>query len=81
MPVARLSISFDVNLARRVKRAAGSEPTSSWLADAARRKLRAEGLLAVIHEWESIHGAITEADLRAVGRRQRRRRRQGPRSE
>lgn len=75
MTVARLAISFDEDLARQVKRAAGKEPTSSWLADAARRKLRAEGLLEVVGEWESTHGTITEAELRAADRRQRGRRR------
>src|SRR5262249_3975504 len=40
MTVARIAVSFDKELARAVRRAAGSETTSSWLADAARRKLR-----------------------------------------
>ena len=44
MTVARFAISFDQALAKQVRKAAGKEPTSSWLADAARRKLRAEGL-------------------------------------
>lgn len=74
MTVARLAISFDQKLARAVRRAAGNEPTSSWLADAARRKLRAEGLLRVVHEWEAEHGALSESDLRAVELKTRRRR-------
>ena len=36
MTVARFAISFEPNLARAVRRAAGREPTSAWLADAAR---------------------------------------------
>ena len=44
MTVARLAVSFDKGLARAVRKAAGKEPTSSWLADAARGKLRAEGI-------------------------------------
>lgn len=74
MTVARFAISFDQKLARAVRRAAGNEPTSSWLADAARRKLRAEGLLRVVDEWEAEHGALTESELRAVELKTRRRR-------
>ena len=63
MTVARLAVSFDKDLARRVRRAAGKEPTSAWLADAARRKLRAEGLLEVVKDWEKEYGAITADEL------------------
>jgi hypothetical protein len=75
MTVARLAISFDQELARAVRKAAGREPTSAWLADAARRKLRSEGLLRVVDEWEKVHGKLTERELEAVERQQRRRRR------
>jgi hypothetical protein len=75
MTVARLAISFDAELARAVRRAAGKEPTSAWLADAARRKLRAEGLLRVVGEWEGGQGALSDAELRAARRKQRARRR------
>ena len=70
MTVARMAISFDVELARAVRRSAGKQPTSTWLADAARRKLRAEGLLRVVATWEEEHGEIDEADLRRVVRLQ-----------
>jgi hypothetical protein len=73
MTVARFAVSFDPALARAVRRAAGKEPTSAWLADAARRKLRAEGLLKVVQEWESEHGEIGDAELKAADRKQRRR--------
>lgn len=73
MTVARFAISFDQKLARAVRRAAGTEPTSSWLADAARRKLRAEGLLRVVNEWEAEHGALSESELRTVAQKTRRR--------
>lgn len=46
-----------------------------WLADAARRKLRAEGLLEVVNDWELHHGAITISELRAVELRQQKRKR------
>jgi hypothetical protein len=68
MTVARFAISFDADLARAVRRAAKGEPTSAWLADAARRKLRAEGLLEAVRDWENEHGTLTEGELRAVAR-------------
>jgi hypothetical protein len=54
-----------------VRKAAGKETTSSWLADAARRRLRADGLLRVVVGWEAQHGAFTKAELRAVERKHR----------
>jgi hypothetical protein len=74
MTVARFAISFDPALARAVRRAAGNQPTSAWLADAARRKLRSQGLLKVVRDWETEQGAITKAELRAAARRRRPRR-------
>jgi hypothetical protein len=71
MTVARFAVSFDQKLARAVRKAAGNEPTSTWLADAARRKLRAEGLTRVVREWEAEHGELTERELRAVVKKQR----------
>ena len=62
--MARFAISFDEDLARAVRKAAGKQPTSAWLADAARRKLRAEGLLEVVRDWEQEHGEITPDELR-----------------
>ena len=62
--MARFAISFDEDLARAVRKAAGKQPTSAWLADAARRKLRAEGLLQVVRDWEAEHGEITPDELR-----------------
>ena len=64
MTVSRFAISFDEDLARAVRKAAGKQPTSAWLADAARRKLRAEGLLQVVRDWEKEHGEITPDELR-----------------
>lgn len=78
MTVARFAVSFDEALARAVRKSARGEPTSTWLADAARRKLRAEGLLAAVSDWEAVHGALTEAELKAVAGQQRKRRK--PRS-
>ncbi|HEY7372874.1 MAG TPA: hypothetical protein VIF57_11980 [Polyangia bacterium] len=68
MSVARLAVSFDKKLAREVRRAAGAEATSTWLADAARRKLRSRGLLSVVGDWETEHGVLTGDELQAVAR-------------
>ncbi len=75
MTVARIAVSFDPELARAVRKAAGKQTTSAWLADAARRKLRASGLLRAVREWEAEHGAITGEELRAVRLERSRRRR------
>ncbi len=75
MTVARLAVSFDPKLAKAVRRAAGKESTSAWLADAARAKLRSRGLLQVVREWEAEHGAISAEELRSVAREIRRPRR------
>ncbi|MBI2150387.1 MAG: hypothetical protein HYU27_07260 [Acidobacteria bacterium] len=53
---------------------AGKEPTSAWMADAAKRKLRSQGLLDVIGEWEIKHGELSAAEPKAAARPQRRRR-------
>jgi hypothetical protein len=75
MTVARFAVSFDSDLARAVRRAARGQPTSTWLADAARRKLRAEGLLDAVSKWEAEHGALTEGELRVAAKKQRKPRR------
>jgi hypothetical protein len=75
MTVARFAISLDEELARVVREAAGKEPISTWLADAARRKLRAEGLLHVVGQWEEQHGTLLATELAAAERKQRRPRR------
>ena len=71
MTVARIAVSFDKKLASAVRRAAGREPTSTWLADAARRKLRAEGLTRVVEQWEAAHGKLSALELKAAERKQR----------
>jgi hypothetical protein len=69
MTVARLAVSLDAALARAIRLAAGKEPISAWLADAAERKLRAEGLLRVVAEFEAENGPFTAAERRASERR------------
>jgi hypothetical protein len=66
MTVARLAISLDRDLARAVRKAAGKRPTSAWVAEALESKLRSEGLLAVVADYEAEHGMITDAELAAV---------------
>jgi len=74
MTVARFAISMDAKLARDVRKAAGTTALSSWLADAAKRKLRSEGLLRVVAEWEKIHGELTKPELAKAARKGRARR-------
>jgi hypothetical protein len=62
MPVTRWAISLEKELAKRIKRSAAREPISAWIADAARRKLRSEGLLDAVTTWEKDSGhTISEA--------------------
>jgi hypothetical protein len=66
MPVTRWAISLEKELAKQIKRSAAHEPISAWIADAARKKLRTERLLAVIAEYEAEHGAFTAEELEAA---------------
>lgn len=68
MPVTRWAISLDQSLAKEIKRSAAREPISAWLADAARAKLRREGILRVIADYEADYGVITEEELEAARR-------------
>ncbi len=73
--MARFTMSLDEDLARAVRKAAGKQAISAWLADAARRKLRAQGLLQVVGEWEVQHGRLLDSELAAAERKQSRTRR------
>ncbi len=68
MTTARLAISVDADLADQIRDAAGGGTVSGWLADAAERKLRAQGLKDVVADWEAEHGAITAAERRRARR-------------
>ena len=74
MTVARFAISMDEKLARRVRKAAGATPMSSWLSDAAERKLRAEGMLRAIATWEARHGELFPFEIEQAARKRRARR-------
>lgn len=63
--VDKLSISFDPELGDAVRSAAAQagKPVSSWLAEAAASKLRAEALAEFLAVWETEHGALTAAEI------------------
>ena len=60
-----MSISFDADLGDAVRSAAAQagKPLSSWLAEAAASKLRAEALAEFLAAWEAEHGALTAAEI------------------
>ena len=71
MKVDKMSVSFDPELGDAVRAAARDRgmPLSTWLAEAAAGKLRAEALSAFLDEWEREHGALTVEELAAAERR------------
>ena len=60
-----MSISFDPELGDAVRAAAAEtgKPLSSWLAEAAASKLRAEALARFLDDWQAEHGALTPAEI------------------
>lgn len=60
-----MSISFDPELGDAVRAAASEtgKPLSSWLAEAAAAKLRAEALARFLDDWEAEHGVLTAAEI------------------
>ena len=65
MKVDKLSISFDPELGDAVRAAAAQagQPVSSWLAEAAASKLRAEALANFLASWETEHGVLAPAEI------------------
>lgn len=65
MKVDKLSISFDPDLGDAVRSAAAQagKPVSSWLAEAAASKLRAEALAEFLAAWEAGHGVLTAEEI------------------
>lgn len=65
MRVDKISVSFNIELGDAVRSAAAhaGQPLSSWLAEAAASKLRAEALAQFLATWESEHGALTAEEL------------------
>ena len=68
MTTSRLAISLDAELAEQIRAAADGGTLSSWLADAAERKLQAQGLREVVVDWEAEHGSFTAAERRRARR-------------
>jgi hypothetical protein len=65
MKVDKLSVSFEPDLGDAVRSAAAQagKPVSSWLAEAAASKLRAEALADFLAGWEAEHGVLTAAEI------------------
>jgi len=68
--VDKMSISFEAGLGEAVRGAAvrTGKGISSWLAEAAAAKLRAEELELFLDDWEHEHGALTPAQLEQAER-------------
>ena len=71
MSNARIAVSLDKELVRAIRKVAGKEPTATWIADAARRKLRSQALLEVVGEWERKHGELSVVELKTAARMQK----------
>lgn len=71
VPVERLTVSLEAELAAAVRDAADADAQnlSAWLADAARRRLASRGLRDVVAEWEATHGAFSVEELDAARER------------
>jgi len=63
--VDKLSISFEPELGDAVRSAAAQagKPVSTWLAEAASSKLRAEALAEFLNRWETEHGVLTPEEI------------------
>jgi hypothetical protein len=68
MKVYKLSVSFDPELGDAVRDAAdrAGQRLSSWLAEAAAAKLRADALADFLASWEAEHGSLTPEELAAA---------------
>ena len=60
-----MSVSFDPRLGEAIRAAAAQhgQPLSTWLAEAAASKLRAEALTDYLDAWEAEHGALSPEEL------------------
>lgn len=67
-PSPKLAISVDADVHERVLAAAAAEgvSVSAWMTSAARRALLVRDGLAAVADWESEHGALSEAELGAA---------------
>ena len=65
MKVDKLSISFEPELGDAVRSAAAQvgKPVSTWLAEAASSKLRAEALAEFLARWQAEHGVLPAEEI------------------
>lgn len=70
MGVEKMSVSFDLDLGEAIRIAAAddSQSVSSWLAEAARDRLRLVALGRAVKGWERKYGALTEKEVDAAER-------------
>lgn len=70
MAVEKLSVSFPEDLAGAVRQGAreAGQGVSTWLAQAASARLRADALQAFVTEYEREHGAFTAEELEQASR-------------
>jgi hypothetical protein len=63
--VDKMSVSFEPELGDAIRTAAAhaGKPLSSWLAEAAASKLRAEALAEFLADWEAENGVLTGAEI------------------
>ena len=68
--MAKMSVSFDVELGEAIRSAAAGEgrSVSAWLADAAPDGLRLEALGADAAAWEGQFGPLTDAEVAGADR-------------
>jgi hypothetical protein len=68
MAVRRFSISFEEELADAVSTSAGNanEALSSWLAEAARRRVKQEALMRAVEDYELEFGVISQENVSAA---------------
>jgi hypothetical protein len=71
MKCSKLSISFAPILGSQVRAAASKArvPVSTWLAQAAAAKLRAEKLGKFLDDWEGKHGKRSEREFARAARK------------
>jgi hypothetical protein len=70
-PSQKLAITIAANVRAQVLAPAARRglSVSAWMTDAARLALKVRDGLAAVAEWETEHGALTEAELKAARRR------------
>lgn len=71
MKVDKLSISLEPDLGDAVRGAARQRGSSlsTWMAEAAAAKLRAEALAQYLDDWEAQHGRLTDEELATASAR------------